>query len=55
MCGHRLIILGFLPQNSKTMAVAVSVSVQQTSRGGQQTGPTSLDDLDVFAVRSLTT
>jgi hypothetical protein len=46
--GHRLIIFGFLPQSSKTKAVAVSASVRQTSRGGQQAGPTSLDDLDAF-------
>jgi DDE superfamily endonuclease len=45
---HRLIIFGFLPQNLKTMAVAVSVSVQQTSLENQQAGPTSLDDLDAF-------
>jgi len=46
--GHRLIIFGFLPQSSKMKAVAVSASVRQTSRGGQQAGPTSLDDLDTF-------
>ena len=46
--GHRLIIFGFLPQSSKTKAVAVSASVRQTSRGSQQAGPTSLDDLDAF-------
>jgi DDE superfamily endonuclease len=46
--GHRLIIFGFLPQSSKTMAVAVSVSVQQRSRGGEQAGPASLEDLDAF-------
>jgi hypothetical protein len=43
-----LIIFGFLPQSSKMKAVAVSASVQQTSRGGQQAGLTSLDDLDTF-------
>jgi hypothetical protein len=43
-----LIIFGFLPQSSKTKAVAVSVSVQQRSRGGEQAHPASLDDLDVF-------
>jgi hypothetical protein len=46
--GHRLIIFGFLPQSSKMKAMAVSASVRQTSRGGQQAGPTSLDDLDTF-------
>jgi hypothetical protein len=46
--GHRLIIFGFLPQSSKTMAVAVSVSVQQRSCGGEQAGPASLDDLAAF-------
>jgi hypothetical protein len=30
------------------MAVAVGVSVQQMSGGGQQAGPASLGDLDVF-------
>jgi hypothetical protein len=43
-----LIIFGFLPQSSKAKAVAVNASVQQTSRGGPQAGPTSLDDLDAF-------
>ena len=43
-----MIIFGFLPQNSKTMAVAVSVSVQQRGLENQQAGPTSLDDLDAF-------
>jgi hypothetical protein len=46
--GHHLIIFGFLPRSSKTKAVTVSASVRQTSRGGQQAGPTSLDDLDAF-------
>lgn len=46
--GHRLIIFGFLPQSSKTKAVAVGVSVQQMSCGGEQAGPTSLDDLAAF-------
>ena len=43
---HRLIIFGFLPQSTKTKAV--SVSVQQMSRGGEQARPASLDDLDTF-------
>jgi hypothetical protein len=46
--GHRLIIFGFLPQSSKAKAVAVSVSVQQMSRGGEHAGPARLDDLDAF-------
>jgi hypothetical protein len=46
--GHRLIIFGFLPQDLKTMAVAVSVSVQQIGRGGEQAGRASLGDLDAF-------
>jgi hypothetical protein len=46
--GHRLIIFGFLPQSSKTKAVAVGVSVQQMGCGGEQAGPTSLDDLAAF-------
>jgi hypothetical protein len=43
-----LIIFGFLPQNLKTMAVAVSVSVQQIGWGGEQAGRASLGDLDAF-------
>jgi hypothetical protein len=46
--GHRLIIFGFVPQSSKMKAVAVSVSVQQRSRGGEQAAPARLDDLDAF-------
>jgi hypothetical protein len=46
--GHRLIIFGFLPQNSTTMAVAVGVSVQQRGRADQQADPPSLGDLDAF-------
>src|SRR5262245_58317076 len=46
--GHRLMIFGSLPQNSKTKAVAVGISVRQMSRGGEQAGPASLDDLDAF-------
>jgi DDE superfamily endonuclease len=46
--GHRLIIFGFLPQNLKTMAVAVSVSVRQIGRGGEQASRASLGDLDAF-------
>lgn len=46
--GHRLIIFGFLPQNSKMKAVTVSASVQQMSCGGQQACPANLGDLDVF-------
>jgi hypothetical protein len=46
--GHRLIIFGFVPQISKTKAVAVGVSVQQMSCGGEQARSASLDDLDVF-------
>jgi hypothetical protein len=43
-----LIIFGFLPESSKTRAVAVGVSVRQMSCGGQQAGPASLDGLDAF-------
>jgi DDE superfamily endonuclease len=46
--GHRLIIFGFLPESSKTKAVAVSVTVQQRSRGGEHAGSARLDDLDAF-------
>jgi hypothetical protein len=45
---HRLIIFGFLPQISKTRAVAVSVSVQQAGGLGEQTGPAKPDDLAAF-------
>jgi hypothetical protein len=45
---HRLIIFGFFPQNLKTMAVAVSVSVRQIGRGGEQASRASLGDLDAF-------
>jgi len=46
--GHRLIIFGFFPQNLKMMAVAVSVSVRQIGRGGEQASRASLGDLDAF-------
>jgi hypothetical protein len=46
--GHRLIIFGFLPQISKTKAVAVGVSVQQSSGLGEQARTARLDDLSVF-------
>ena len=46
--GHRLIIFGFLPQISKTKAVAVGVSVQQSGGVGEQAQQARLDDLAVF-------
>jgi hypothetical protein len=46
--GHRLIIFGFFPQISKTKAVAVGVSVQQSSGVDEQAGSVRLDDLAVF-------
>lgn len=46
--GHRLIIFGFLPQISKTKAVAVGASVQQSSGLGEQARSAMLDDLVVF-------
>jgi DDE superfamily endonuclease len=46
--GHRLIIFGFVPQISKMKAVAVGLSVQQMSGGGEQAGLASLDDLSGF-------
>ncbi|MGH3548503.1 MAG: transposase [Pseudonocardiaceae bacterium] len=53
--GHHLIIFGFLPQNSKTMTVAVSASVRQTSRAsgrGPCPWPTSPAGTDGSAWRS---
>jgi hypothetical protein len=52
--GHRLIIFGFLPQISKTKAVAVGVSVQQSRGLGEQTRSARIDDLAAFAVLSMT-
>ena len=46
--GHRLIIFGFLPQISKTRAVAVGVSVQQSSGLGEQARSARLDGLAAF-------
>jgi hypothetical protein len=45
---HRLIIFGFLPQISKTRAVAVGVSVQQSSGLGEQARSARLDGLAAF-------
>ena len=46
--GHRLIIFGFLPQISKTRAVAVGVSVQQSRGLGEQARSAKIDDLAAF-------
>jgi hypothetical protein len=46
--GHRLIIFGFLPQISKMRAVAVGVSVQQSSGLGEQARSARMDDLAAF-------
>jgi DDE superfamily endonuclease len=46
--GHRLIIFGFLPQISKTRAVAVGVSVQQSRGLGEQARSARIDDLAAF-------
>ena len=46
--GHRLIIFRFLPQSSKTKAVAVGVSVQQSRCLGEQARSAKMDDLAVF-------
>jgi hypothetical protein len=46
--GHRLIIFGFLPQISKTKAVAVGVSVQQSRGLGEQARSARMNDLAVF-------
>jgi hypothetical protein len=46
--GHRLIIFGFLPQNSKIKAVAVSVSVQQAGGVSQRQRQACLGDLVGF-------
>jgi hypothetical protein len=46
--GHRLIIFGFLPQNLKTKAVAVGVSVRQGSASGELARLASLGDLAGF-------
>lgn len=45
---HRLIILGFLSQSSKTKAVAVVVSLAQESTRGQDTDPARRGDLAWF-------
>ncbi len=52
--GHRLIIFGFLPQISKTKAVAVGVSVQQWRGLGEQARSARMDDLAGFAVCFMT-
>ena len=46
--GHRLIIFGFLPQSSKTKAVAVVASVRRCGLGREQAHAASLDDLVGF-------
>lgn len=46
--GHRLIIFGFLPQISKTRAVAVGMSVQHTMSGGEHAGSASRGVLASF-------
>src|SRR3954447_15534909 len=46
--GHRLILFGFLPQSSKTKAVAAMPSVVHARAAGSGDTPTSRGDLDWF-------
>ena len=46
--GHRLILFGFLPQSSKTKAMAAMLSVAHGRAAGQPDTPGPLGDLDRF-------
>jgi hypothetical protein len=46
--GHRLILFGFLPQSSKTKAVAAMLSVADARAAESGDTPARRDDLDWF-------